>query len=106
MSRALFAEGMRWRLGASGVIGGDVPRVPIDAQIGFDGVADVLDRLHGRRIRPASDDHVGVEVGIARLGGGERAAVGPHRDEVVIEGVAEPVAQAQPRGAGWVGDLI
>ena len=61
--------------------------------VGLDGVLQLSDPLHSRRVRWPRQDDVGVEIRLARLGRGERATVRPHRDEVVTQDVAKPVTQ-------------
>ena len=103
---AVVAEGVRRRPGLLRLVGGDVPVVPFELHVGLDGVLELFDPLHGRRVRWPRQHDVGVEIRLARLGRGERAAVCPDRDEVVTQDVAEPVTQAQPGRAGRLGDLI
>lgn len=93
-----FAKGVTRHLPSTGVVGKDVPRIPVDALFAADHGVGLIDTPPGLITRWVSKDRVRIEVSRAtRPVGKGRSAMCPQRDEIVAEEDVQLVAETKPR---------
>ena len=88
-----WTERMTRALRSTGVIGENVPRIPLDAFLACNQVVGRIDPSHRGFVRSAIENSVGIEVsqrtGRVRKG---RPAMCPQRDEIIAEDCLQLVA--------------